>query len=417
MNKEYKKTMAACCSGYVTQSIVVNLAPLFFVIFRNDFRFSYSFIATVIFVTFVIQIAVDAMSVKFMGRLGYRRCAVLSQVFSAAGILMLGLFPMIFANKHAAFLIAVTFYSIGGALMEVVISPIIDAIPSSSGGASMAFLHSFYSWGQVAVILLTTSALALIGHTRWYLIPFVWTALPIFNTFAFLKVPIIEPEAQNVVKTTERLFKRKLFLVSMLLMICAGAAEQIMAQWASLFCERGLGVDKVVGDLVGPCLFAAFMAIGRMWYGIKGDKVDLKRAIVACSSLSVVCYLVTVFSPFSALSLAGCALCGLGVSLLWPGMLSATSQSFPDGGPALFAYLALGGDLGCALGPYIAGVVSDSVSGSAVGSEIVSRFGLGIDEVSLKAGILAGIIFPVVMLIGSLALGRNRTKHKNNSAV
>ena len=408
MSNKYKKTLGACCLGYVAQSIVVNLAPLFFVIFKKQYGFSYSFIATIVLVTFVIQIAVDAASVKFMGALGYRRCAVLSQAVSGVGILLLGVLPAVMTNNHAAVIIAVCVYSIGGALTEVVISPITDSLPSKSSEASMSFLHSFYSWGQVFVILVTTLLLLLTGDSLWYLIPVVWVSVPLASMIMFTRVPIIEPEPQNAVKATGRLFGRKIFILTMFLMICAGAAEQIMAQWASLFCERGLGVTKVVGDLLGPCLFAAFMGIGRTYYGAKGYKIDLRRALAVCSSLAVVCYIVTVFSGSPVLSLAGCALCGLGVSLLWPGMLSMSSKTFPDGGPAMFAYLALGGDLGCALGPYLTGIVSDRVSASAAGADLASRLGTGIGEVSLKAGILAGIVFPLAMLIGTLALGKKK---------
>ncbi|MBQ7669371.1 MAG: MFS transporter [Clostridia bacterium] len=406
MPKKYKKTLAACCFGYVTQSIVVNLAPLFFIIFKRDFGFSYSFIASIVLATFVIQIAVDALSVKFMGTLGYRRCAILSQIFSASGLLMLGVLPGITGNAHIAVLVSVVLYSIGGALVEVVISPIVDSLPTESGSASMSFLHSFYSWGQVAVILITTFLLILIGESAWYVIPLIWTALPALCAALFFKVPIIEPEPQNAVKVTGRLFGRKIFILTMILMICAGASEQIMAQWASIFCENGLGVTKVVGDLLGPCLFAAFMGVGRTWYGIKGDKIDLRRAMIFCSSLTIACYLLTVFSGNSVASLAGCALCGLGVSLLWPGMLSLSSATFPDGGPAMFSYLALGGDVGCALGPYIAGIVSDRVSESEFGQSLAASTSSGIDEISLKAGILAGIVFPIIMLTGALLLGK-----------
>ena len=407
MPKQYKKTLAACCIGYVTQSIVVNLAPLFFVIFGKSFGFSYSYIAAVVFVTFAVQIIVDALSVKFMGRLGYRRCAILSQAFSGVGLVSLGVLPLLI-DAHAGVMIAVVIYSVGGALMEVVISPITDSLPSESSEASMSFLHSFYSWGQVFVILATTLLLALLGEDLWFLIPLIWTLVPITSGILFGKVPIIEPEPQNVTSATGRLFRRRIFILMMILMISAGAAEQIMAQWASLFCERGLGVTKVVGDLLGPCLFAAFMGIGRSWYGAKGDKIDLRRALGVCSSFAIVCYLVTVISGSSVLSLAGCALCGLGVSLLWPGTLSLSSATFTDGGPAMFAYLALGGDLGCALGPYITGIISDRVSASEIGASLAERFGTGVDEVSLKAGILAGIVFPIIMLIGSLAMNKKK---------
>ncbi len=411
MEKKYKMTLGACCLGYVTQSIVVNLAPLFFAMFRRSYGFSYSFIAAIVFETFAIQIAVDAASVKFMGVLGYRRCAVLSQVISGAGILMLGLLPLVIKNTRAAVMCAVAVYSVGGALTEVVISPITDALPSKSGEASMSFLHSFYSWGQVAVILITTLLLTLIGGA-WYAIPIAWTAPPVLSMLLFLRVPIIEPEPQSAAKSAGRLFGRKFFLLALLLMICAGASEQIMAQWASLFCERGLGVNKVAGDLLGPCLFAAFMGIGRTYYGAKGGKIDLKRALCVCSTFTVFCYVLTVFSGFAALSLAGCAFCGLGVSLLWPGMLSMSSGTFPDGGPAMFALLALGGDIGCALGPCAAGIVSDRVSVSGVGADIAARFGTGADEISLKAGILAGLVFPVIMVVGTLALGRSPDRTK-----
>ncbi len=412
MVNKYKKTLGACCLGYVTQSIVVNLAPLFFVIFKKSYGFSYSFIAAIVLATFVIQIAVDALSVKFMGVLGYRRCAVLSQAVSALGILFLGLLPAVMSNRHAAVLISVFFYSVGGALIEVVISPITDSLPTKSSEASMSFLHSFYSWGQVFVILVTTLLLLLTGEGSWNLIPFAWVAVPLVSLIMFTRVPIIEPEPQSAAKATGRLFGRKIFLLTIFLMICAGAAEQVMAQWASLFCERGLGVDKVVGDLLGPCLFAAFMGLGRTYYGARGDKIDLRRALTACSSLAVVCYLVTVFSGTPALSLAGCALCGLGVSLLWPGMISMSSKTFPRGGPAMFSYLALGGDVGCALGPYLTGIVSDKVLASDAGASLAAKIGAGADEISLKAGILAGIIFPVAMLIGTVVLGRASKKKR-----
>lgn len=409
MPKQYRKTLAACCLGYVTQSIVVNLAPLFFIVFRNSYGFSYSYIATLVLVTFTVQIAVDALSVRFMGRLGYRRCAILSQAVSAAGLALLGILPHVIPAR-AAVLIAVVFYSVGGSLIEVVTSPITDLLPARSSKASMSFLHSFYSWGQVFVILATTLLLLALGEDAWYVIPLIWTVLPLVNTFFFMRVPVIEPEPQSAIKATGRLFGRRFFILTMLLMISAGATEQIMAQWASIFCERGLGVTKVVGDLLGPCLFAAFMGIGRSWYGAKGEKIDLRRALIVCSSLAVVCYLVTVFSFSAAVSLAGCALCGLGVSLLWPGMISLSSATFPDGGPAMFAYLALGGDLGCALGPYLAGIVSDRVSASDFGASVASRFAAGIDEVSLKAGILAGIIFPIIMLIGAVTLKKKKPR-------
>ncbi|MBR0303523.1 MAG: MFS transporter, partial [Clostridia bacterium] len=252
-----------------------------------------------------------------------------------------------------------------------------------------------------------TLLIALIGREHWYFIPLLWTALPVANVFLFLTTPVIEPGPESE-GSNRHAFASPAFVLTMILMISAGASEQIMAQWASIFCERGLGVTKVVGDLLGPCLFAAFMGIGRTLYGIAGDGKKLLSSIRFCSALCIVCYLLTVFSGNAFLSLAGCAFCGLGVSLLWPGMISVTSASYPTGGPAMFALLALGGDIGCSVGPYLTGVVSDTVSNSARLSSLAAERGIGVDELSLKAGILAGIVFPVLMLTGTLLLKKRK---------
>lgn len=403
MKNKYKSTLISCYIGYITQSIVVNLTPLFFVIFQRDFGFSYSFLASLVLITFVIQIAVDFLAIKIVPKLGYRKIAVMSQVSSAIGVLMLACLPKILPDPGAAVLCAVFFYSAGGGMIEVVISPIVDALPSDAKESSMSLLHSFYSWGQVLVILVTTLLIKLFGESMWYAVTLIWAVIPCVNIFNFLKVPIIEPLPEETTHSKRQLIKSRVFLLALFMMVCSGAAEQVMAQWASLFCEKGLHVSKLAGDIFGPCLFAAFMGIGRTLYGIFGEGINLRRTLMCCSAFTVLCYLAAVFSGSPVLSLMGCALCGLGVSLMWPGMLSLSSSRF-NGGPSMFAMLALGGDVGCSLGPYLTGIVSDLVSSSDKASSLAGNIGITSEQLGLKAGIFSGIVFPLFLLVGSFLM-------------
>ena len=386
---KYTSTLFACYLGYITQAIVVNLAPLFFVIFQNRFGVSYVDLANLVLLTFVVQIATDALMIKITPIVGYRKCAVAAHVFSAIGLVLLAFLPRIM-DPYTGILISVVLYSIGGGLTEVVISPIVDALPGDAKASAMSLLHAFYSWGQVLVVILSTVALALIGAAGWNWIPLGWALIPFFNLFNFMRVPIVEVSEEQKKSGIGTFLKSPIFLVALFMMICGGAAEQAMAQWASLFAERALGVSKVLGDLLGPCLFALCMGIGRTGYGIFGEKINIEKALIACSAVSVVCYLVTVFVTVPVLSLLGCAACGFGVSLLWPGVLSYTSQKYNyNAGPVMFTLLALGGDTGCSLGPWVTGVVSDlylSMNGGA-------------ESQAIRYGLLAAIVFPVVMLI------------------
>lgn len=409
MKKGYKNTLVACYLGYVTQSIVINLAPLFFVIFKDSFGFSYTFLANLVLVTFLVQITVDTLSVKYISKLGYRKAAVLSQLFSATGLGFLCLLPLLMRDMRPAVMISVVFYSIGGGLIEVVVSPIVDALPSEAKQASMSLLHSFYSWGQVLVIIVSTLLIKLFGEANWHYIPLIWAVIPAVNIFNFTRVPIIEPKGEEIKFTPRQLLGNRIFILAMIMMICSGAAEQVMAQWASLFCEMGLGVSKMVGDIFGPCLFAVCMGIGRTFYGIFGEKIDLRRTLMMCSVLTVFCYLVAVLFKNPVLSLAGCALCGLGVSLMWPGMLALSASRY-NGGAALFALLAIGGDIGCSVGPYLTGVVSDVVTNSERFTHIAQRNGITGEQLGLKAGILSGIIFPILLIVGTFLIKDNPKK-------
>ena len=401
MKTNYRSTLAACYLGYITQAITINLIPLFFVIFGERYGVSYSELGSLVLLTFVIQIAVDASMIKLTYIIGYRISAVAAHVLSAAGLLLLGILPH-FMPPYAAILVSVSVYAIGGGMTEVVISPIVESLPGDAKASSMSLLHSFYSWGLVAVVSITTVILRIVGDDLWYIIPMLWAAVPFFNIFFFSKVPLvpITKEAESV--PLSAYFKSPVMYVAIVLMICGGASEMAMSQWASLFAESGLGVTKVLGDLLGPCLFAIFMGLGRTVYGMFGSKINIKKALLGCAVMTVVCYLTTVFANAPLLSLAGCALCGFGVSLMWPGVLSMTSAEFGVmSGPALFAFLALAGDVGCSLGPWITGKVSDTylaLEASATGSD------------ALRAGLLAACVFPVIMILGCTVMLMSKNK-------
>ena len=389
---KYTATLYACYLGYITQAIVVNLAPLFFVIFQNRFGVTYTELANLVLITFVVQVVTDAAMIRLTGVFGYRRSAVAAHVFAAAGLAGLAVLPYMMPPYYGI-LISVMVYSVGGGLTEVVISPIVDALPGDAKASAMSLLHSFYSWGQMLVVILTTVILAVIGDGNWRYIPLFWALIPAFNLFNFMRVPIVEVSEEQKTAGIGTFLRSPIFLIALLLMICGGASELAMAQWASLFAERALGVPKMLGDLLGPCLFALCMGIGRTAYGILGDtKVNIEKALMTSAGLTVVCYLVTVFVSVPAVALLGCACSGFGVALMWPGILSYTSQKYNyKAGPVLFSLLALGGDTGCSLGPWVAGLVSDlyiAANGSAVSAE----------SQAIRFGILAAVVFPLLML-------------------
>lgn len=369
----------------------MNFMPILFVIFRDEFNISLVKLGNLVLLNFVTQIFADIFGERYVDRLGFRKSVVPALVFSAVGLISLGILPQILPDPYMGLVISVVLFAFGGGLIEVVVSPVVDALPSDDDSAAMSLLHSFYCWGQLAVVLITTLMLKIFGNGIWKYISLMWAAVPVVTLIYFVKVPLPET-CEGERRPMRELLKHHAFAAALVLMLCAGAAEQTMAQWASLFAQKGLGVSKVVDDILGPCLFALFMALGRTFYGIKGDKINLKNALLFSGFLCAACYIAAVFSKNAFLSLAACAVTGLSVSLMWPGVLADTSASFPRGGAAMFAMMAIFGDIGCSLGPWLAGVVSDAVQNGA-------SLGAGTEQLALKAGIFTGILFPVIMII------------------
>ena len=412
MKINYKSTLHACYFGYITQAIVVNLAPLLFIIFQDEFGISFEMIGRLILINFGTQIAADYFAARYADVIGYRKLAVTAHAFCAVGLISLSVLPGLLPTPYTGLMIAVMIYAIGGGFIEVLVSPIVDSLPGDAKATAMSLLHSFYCWGQVGVVLITTILIRVIGTELWFVLPIVWALIPIYNLIRFLKVPLMPTIAEHEKTPLRQLFSSRTFVIALVLMMCAGSSELAMSQWSSLFAEKGLQVPKLVGDLLGPCLFAVFMGIGRILYSILGHKIHLKKALMASGALCVVCYAVTVFVQIPVISLLGCAFCGFSISLMWPGTLSLTAETYPKGGTAMFGLLAIFGDIGAAVGPWLTGLVSDLAKESQRMLDIGMAYGLNGDQLGLKAGLLTAMIFPFLLLIGIASLRKDRVKEQ-----
>lgn len=369
-------------------------------VFRDKYGLSFEMIGRLILINFATQIIVDYIAIKIADQVGHRKMLVLSQICSALGLSLLGICPLLTNKPYIGLIIAVIIYATGGGLTEVLVSPIVDRLPLGNKQAAMSLLHSFYCWGQVIVVVGTTFTLNIIGHEIWYIIPFIWAAVPITTVFFMAKIPLPPPIAENEKTPLTKLFQSKLFIIMLLLMLSAGASELSMSQWSSLFAEKGLGVSKVMGDLLGPCLFAVLMGLGRVGYSVFGKKTDVRKYLIFCAALCIGCYLCAALIQIPIVSLIGCALCGFSISMMWPGVLVLCSQRFPNGGTAAFGACALAGDLGCSLGPWITGLIADLAEKNNNITNLGAQLGLAPEQAGLKTGLLTAVIFPLILMFG-----------------
>lgn len=389
MKNNYKMTMYACFIGYVVQAVVNSFVPLLFVTFQTEYHIPLTQITLLITVNFVIQLVVDLLSAGFVDKIGYRASAIIAHACAGTGIFLLTILPELFSNPFYGILLAVMVYAIGGGLIEVLISPILEACPTDNKESAMSLLHSFYCWGCTGVVLLSTLFFALFGTSHWKILALIWVLLPAANLILFTKVPIysLHEEGESGMSISE-LFRVKVFWLLMAMMLCAGASEQAVSQWASTFAEKGLYIQKTVGDLVGPMMFSVLMGLSRLIYGKYGEKLNLDRFMKGSCVLCVASYLCISLVPVPIVGLIGCAICGFSVGIMWPGTFSKASAAIKRGGTVLFAMLALAGDLGCSGGPTLVGFVSSAFSGN------------------LRLGILTAIVFPVLLFAGLCTFSR-----------
>lgn len=391
----YKHTMLACYGGYLTQALVINFTPLLFVTFMSDYGLSLSQTTALVTLSFLTQLSVDLLASRYADRMGYRASAIIAHVCAALGVLGLAVLPSLFPHPLIGLALATMLASIGGGIIEVVISPMVEACPIDEKRGSMSLLHSFYCWGQAGTVLLSTLFFRFVGIEHWRLLACLWALLPVLGVLAFAFVPVYRLPADEQATDHKRPnspLRNRAFVMFFILMICAGAAEQAMSQWASTFAESALNLDKTLGDLLGPCAFALMMGVSRLLYGKYSDRISLERFMLASCSLCVISYILAAFAPHPLLALVGCGLCGLSVGILWPGTYSRASERLTGGGVTMFGLLAFGGDIGCLIGPAATG-------------QIASMFG---DD--LRPAFLFALVFPIVSILLTLpaVFGRSR---------
>lgn len=386
--KKYSLTLTACYVGYVIQAMVNNLSPLLFVQFKRQFALDSAMLSFIIFINFGLQIIVDSLSAKITEKIGYRAGAILAQVFSCTGLVCLGVLPNII-NPFAGIITATVLMAIGGGFVEVILSPVIEALPLGNKSGAMCFLHSFYCWGHIFTVLAATIYFNLFTIDAWRYLPVALAVIPLLNCITFAVCPLETLEGDETPSSYKSIFTMRGFWLFPVLILASGAAEQAIAQWASDFAEIGLGVDKTLGDVFGTCLFALGMALSRTVYGVLGEKIDLKKAFVLCGGLLIGSYLLAALSPSAGLSLAGIAFGGVFVGLLWPGLYAVAGQAYPKGGTKMFGVLALFGDIGCTVGPTLTGLVSNDI----------------------KTGLLFATCFPVIVFICSVILLKRTKKN------
>ncbi len=389
--KNYENTIRACFIGYIVQGIVNNFVPLLFITFQSQYGIPLSEITMLITINFMLQLGVDLASAFFIDKIGYRASTLLAHGFAAAGLIMLAILPEVI-NPFWGLVISVLFYAVGGGLLEVVISPMVEACPSKHKARTMSMLHSFYCWGTVGVIAVSTLFFAVFGIHNWRILAVLWAIIPIANGIFFTKVPIAALSAdEDEGLSIKQLFGKKIFWVFLLIMCCSGASEQAVSQWASAFAEKALGISKSVGDIAGPTLFSVLMGVSRLIYGKFGEKISLDKMMISSSLLCVAAYLVISLSASPVMGLIGIAVSGFAVGILWPGAYSKAAVSIKGGGTSMFALLALAGDLGCSGGPTFAGRIA-----AAAGD-------------NLKTGILAAVVFPAVLTVVLVLMRKRKT--------
>ena len=392
MKNKYQKTMIACYLGFITQAITANFAPLLFLTFHRRYQISLGKIAFISTAFFFTQLLIDLFCAKYVDKIGYRKSVVASEILSAAGLIGLAFLPSLLPDPYVGILISVIIYAMGSGLIEVLVSPIVEACPFDNKDSVMSLLHSFYCWGSVGVILLSTIFFAIFGIENWRILSCIWALIQLCNNFNFISCPIESLTEEGEGFSIRQLFHIPIFWIALILMVCAGASEISMAQWASAYVESALGISKNIGDIIGPCLFAIMMGISRFFYGKYGEKLDLMKFMIASGILCLICYLLAALAPLPFLNLVGCSLCGFSVGIMWPGTISIASKKIPLGGTAMFAFLAMAGDLGGAVGPGIVGLVTQAANDN------------------LKIGVLAGCVFPAVLVLSVLLLKRKREK-------
>lgn len=381
MKLTYKHTQLACYLGYVSQAITTTFLPLLFIRLSGEFGFSLSKLTVIITITFCSEVFIDAFCPKLISKIGYRASMVFANICSFVGTAGYAVLPFLTKDPYTGFVICAVINAVGSGFDEVLVSPIVEACPTANKARAMALLHSFYCWGCAAVVIFSTLFFRFAGIENWRVLAVIWGLIPLSNIFLFCFVPIRTLEEEKGESRFGEMLKNPMFWLMCAVMICAGASELSMSQWASAFAEAGLGVSKVYGDLLGPCAFAVLMGVSRVIFSRIDDKTDISKILIVCAVLCIGAYLLSSLSASPVIALMGCCLCGFAVAPMWPGAFSMASKDIPNASTAMFAAFALAGDIGCTTGPTAVGFIS-----SAGGNDI-------------SRGLIYSVVFPAVMIV------------------
>ena len=410
----YKSTTIACYIGNFVQAVVINLTPILFIPLREQFGLSFGQLGTLILINFFTQVLCDILFSGMVDKYGFRRFVTIAHLLAALGFILFAAAPFLFPkNPYTGFILATIVFSGSGGLLELLLSPIVNSIPTDEKATAMSVLHSFYSWGQVAVVIITTLFLFLFQKTSWQMIVLIWAILPVINFFLFMKVPLAPPIPEEHRQGMKDLLFKPFFIVSLLAIMFGAMAELCISQWSSAFMEKAMLLPKTVGDILGMCFFAAMMGVGRLFYGIYGERIKVANIMLIGAGLSILCYLAVALSPFNSIALLACGLCGLGVSLLWPGTLVLAAEKYPLAGAWMFAILAAAGDIGASVGPWLIGIISETGQSLVWVKQVAAELSLTLEQVGLRLGMLVGALFPVGALVCIIWMKKRLYKQKS----
>ena len=410
----FKRAKFACYAANVSMSVVGNLSPLLFITFREAYGISYSLLGLLVLVNFCTQLLVDLIFSFFSHKFNIKLTVKSIPFFTIVGLVIFALSPFIFPNAvYVGLLIGTIIFSASGGLSEVLISPVIAAIPSENPEREMSKLHSIYAWGVVAVILLSTLFLFLFDNSLWPVLSLIFTIVPLTSAILFVGAKLPDMQTPDKVSSAVHYLKNKQLWVCVFAIFLGGAAECTMAQWSSSYLEAALGIPKALGDIFGVAMFGLMLGLGRSLYAKKGKNIE--KVLLLCAIGASACYLIAALSPVAVIGLVAAAFCGFCTSMLWPGSLIIAEKKFPLGGVFIYAMMASGGDLGASVVPQLVGIVTDAIGESTLASKIGTALSLSTEQVGMRAGMLIAAIFPTIAIAVFTYILKTRRKEEKKS--
>ncbi len=407
MDRNTRKIRLACYGANVTMSIVGNMSSLLFLTFRSLYNLSFSLLGSLVLINFATQLIIDLAFSFFSHKFNISKSVKIAPVLGAIGLLFYASAPFLFKNAvYFGLALGTVIFSAASGLNEVLISPVVAALPSENPERDMSKLHSTYAWGVVAVVIVSTLFLFAFGSKRWYVLPILFTSVPIFSTVMFFGATLPPLDTPQKASGAVSMLKNKTLWTCVIAIFLGGACELVMTQWCSSYLEQALGIEKIWGDIFGVATFALMLGLGRTLYAKYGKNIE--KVLLLSGVGATVCYLICILSPLPVFGLFACALTGLCVALMWPGSLVVAANRITSGGVFIYAIMAAGGDLGAAIGPQLTGIVADVVTASTFASSWATKWGLSVEQLSMKLGMCVGLVFSLLAVLVFLHIWRTK---------